>query len=101
MNSDVSWPKAFDGGFVEGGKAIREYWTRQWSGINPHVDPVAFYPDSHGRMLVEVHQTVRDLEGNLIDDSQVGHRYTFKNGIIRGMEIAPIQERPASPSPKA
>jgi len=90
MNSDVAWPKAFEGGFVEGGEAIREYWTRQWSGINPNVEPVAFYPDDLGRIVIDVHQVVRDLEGKVIDDRHVGHRYTFENGLIQRMEICPL-----------
>jgi len=90
MTSDVAWPKAFEGGFVEGGKAIREYWIRQWSGINPHVEPISFYPDELGRILVDVHQVVRDLEGNIVDDRHVGHLYTFENGLIQRMEVCPL-----------
>lgn len=90
MTTDVAWPKAFEGGFVEGAEAIREYWTRQWSGIDPHVEPTSFYPDELGRILVDVHQVVRDLEGNVVDDRHVGHRYTFENGLIQRMEISPL-----------
>jgi len=88
MTSDVAWPKAFEGGFVEGGEAIREYWTRQWAGIDPHVEPVAFHPDELGRILVDVHQVVRDLEGTVINDQHVGHLYTFKDGLIQRMTMA-------------
>ena len=90
MSTDVAWPKAFEGGFVEGGEAIREYWTRQWSGIIPHVEPVAFYPDDLGRVIVDVHQVVRDLEDKVIDDRHVGHRYTFNKGLIQRMEICSL-----------
>ena len=91
MTSDVAWPKAFEGGFVEGGEAIREYWTRQWSEIDPHVEPVSFHPDDLGRVVIDVHQVVRDLEGNVIDDRHVGHRYSFENGLIRRMEICELE----------
>ena len=40
MASDVTWPKAFKGGFVRGPEEIRAYWTEQWSEINPRVEPV-------------------------------------------------------------
>jgi hypothetical protein len=90
MAADVAWPKAFEGGFVEGGEAIREYWTRQWSGIDPHVEPVCFHPDDLGRVVVDVHQVVRDLDGKVVDDRHVGHLYTFKNGLIQRMEICPM-----------
>ena len=29
MTSDVAWPKAFEGGFVEGSEAIREFIDRE------------------------------------------------------------------------
>ena len=55
MTSDAVWPRAFKGGFVQGQQAIRAYWTEQWSEINPHVEPVSFYPEDTGCILVEVH----------------------------------------------
>ena len=91
MTADVAWPKAFEGGFVEGGEAIREYWSRQWAGINPHVEPVRFIPDDLRRIVVDVHQVVRDLEEKVIDDRHVGHRYTFKHGLIQRMEICHLE----------
>ncbi|MDO8344201.1 MAG: nuclear transport factor 2 family protein, partial [Cellvibrio sp.] len=44
MSPDVTWPKAFKGGVVNGPNEIRAYWTEQWSEINPRVEPIAFYP---------------------------------------------------------
>ena len=61
MTPDVAWPRAFKGGFVEGHEAVRAYWTEQWGEIDPHVEPVAFHAEEAGRILVEVHQVVRDL----------------------------------------
>jgi hypothetical protein len=75
---------------ASGREAIREYWTRQWSGINPNVEPVWFSHDDLGRIVVDVHQVVRDLDGNVIDDRHVGHRYTFSKGLIQRMEICPL-----------
>jgi len=90
MTSDVAWPKAFKGGFVRGTEEVRAYWTQQWSEINPHVEPIAFYPEDAGQVLVEVHQVVRDLAGAVLADEQVGHRYTIKHGLIQTMEICPL-----------
>lgn len=90
MTADVTWPKAFKGGFVQGPEAIRAYWTEQWSEINPHVEPVAFYPESNGRILVDVHQLVRDLSGTILADEHTAHRFTFAHGLIQGMEITEL-----------
>ena len=65
MTPDVEWPRAFKGGFVRGPEEIRVYWTEQWSEINPHMEPVAFYAEDAGQILVEVHQVVHDLAGKL------------------------------------
>jgi nuclear transport factor 2 (NTF2) superfamily protein len=90
MTPDVSWPRAFKGGFVRGPEEIRAYWTEQWSEIDGRVEPVAFHAEDAGRILVEVHQVVRDLAGALLADEHVGHRFTFENGLIKGMEVCTI-----------
>jgi hypothetical protein len=90
MTPDVSWPRAFKGGFVRGPEEVRAYWTEQWSEINPHVEPVSFSLDEAGRILVEVHQVVRDLAGAVLADERVGHRFTVKHGLIDAMEVGPF-----------
>lgn len=90
MTADVAWPRAFKGGFVRGPEQVRAYWTEQWSEINPHVEPVAFHRDEAGRILVEVHQVVRDLAGSVLADERVGHRFTLERGLIQHMEVCPL-----------
>jgi hypothetical protein len=90
MTPDVSWPRAFKGGFVRGPEEIRAYWTEQWSEIDGQVEPVAFHLEDSGQILVEVHQVVRDLAGVLLADEQVGHRFTVENGLIKAMEVCTI-----------
>jgi hypothetical protein len=90
MTADVAWPRAFKGGVVRGPQAVRAYWTEQWGEIDPHVEPVTFHPEGGGRILVEVHQVVRDLAGSVLADERVGHRFTFERDLIRGMEVCPL-----------
>lgn len=90
MTPDVAWPRAFKGGFVRGPDEVHTYWTEQWSEINPHVEPVAFHLENDGQILVEVHQVVRDLAGNLLADERVGHKFALENGLIRGMEVSSL-----------
>jgi hypothetical protein len=87
MTQNVAWPRAFKGGFVRGAEEIRAYWTEQWSEINPHVEPVAFYAEEGGVILVKVHQIVRDLSGAIIADDIVGHRFMLEEGLILMMEV--------------
>lgn len=90
MAPDVRWPRAFKGGVVRGYADIRAYWTEQWSEIDPQVDPVSFHPEDDGRILVDVHQVVRDLNGTVLADQHVGHRFTLENGLIHAMEVCPL-----------
>jgi hypothetical protein len=90
MASDVAWPKAFKGGFAHGHEEIRAYWTEQWSEINPHVEPVSFFPEDGGRVLVDVHQVVRDLAGAILADVHVGHRFTIEHDLIQSMEVCSL-----------
>ena len=90
MTTDVSWPKAFKGGLARGHAEVRTYWTEQWSEIDPHVEPASFHPEGTDRILVEVHQVVRDLSGAVLADDFVGHRFTIDSGLIRAMEVCSL-----------
>ena len=87
MQPNVEWPNGMEGGMVYGHDGVREYWTRQWSMINPHVDPVKVTVDGRGRVAVSVHQVVRDLSGRVLLDRTVEHLYSLEDGLIRSMEI--------------
>lgn len=87
MNADVVWPNGMEGGVVHGHEGVRAYWTRQWAMIDPHVEPKTFDTDPAGRVIVGVHQVVRDLSGKVLLDRMVEHIYTMKNGLIQSMDI--------------
>ena len=87
MHPDVDWPNAFEGGRVHGREAVREYWSRQFEQIDPHVEPERFTATEDGRLAVGVHQVVRDLDGNIVSDSHVEHVYSFRDGRVAHMEI--------------
>ena len=88
MAPEVDWPNGMEGGRVHGREGVREYWTRQWAMIDPHVDPVEMAPDEQGRIVVDVHQVVRELSGKLLMDQMVQHIYTIRDGLIERMDIA-------------
>jgi len=90
MHHDVDWPNAMEGGIEHGREAIRNYWTRQWKTIDPHVDPVDFVWEEDGRIKLTVHQVVHDLDGKLLVDQNVYHIYEFKDGLVKNMEIKQV-----------
>ncbi len=63
LADDVAWANGMDGGYVHGHEAVRDYWTRQWAVVSPHVEPIAFQQTEDGAVAVEVIQTVFDLNG--------------------------------------
>jgi nuclear transport factor 2 (NTF2) superfamily protein len=87
MHVDVDWPNGMEGGSVYGHEAVRDYWTRQWDLIDPHVEPLRFEVDEDGRTVVDVSQVVRDLNGNIMVDEIVQHVYLIEDGLVRSMEI--------------
>ena len=76
-----------EGGYVHGRGGVRDYWTRQWDLIDPHVEPLRFASDDAGRIVIDVHQVVRDRTGAVITDQVVQHAYLVEDGLIRSMEI--------------
>ena len=95
LDDDVAWANGMDGGYVHGKEGLREYWTRQWSIVSPHVHPVAFAPSADGRVAVEVIQTVLDLDGKPLEgqthglkDKTVTHVFHVVEGRIVRFDIA-------------
>jgi nuclear transport factor 2 (NTF2) superfamily protein len=87
MHPDVEWPNGMEGGWVHGRDGVRAYWTRQWGMVDPHVEPVRFESDDPSRIVVSVHQIVRDLTGAILLDRMVQHVYAIEDGLIHRMEI--------------
>lgn len=87
FHPEVQWPKAFEGGYVNGHDEVRTYWTRQWTEINPTVEPIDFNERPNGTFEVTVHQLVRNLEGKLLFDGNVKHIYTLDDRLLRRMDI--------------
>jgi hypothetical protein len=98
MTEDVSWPKASEGGKVVGKEEIRAYWTRQWGEFDPHVEPLAIIEGDGGKVRVRVHQLVKNLQGDVLSDSEVLHVFTVNNGLIAAMDLGGEVDPTAGPS---
>jgi ketosteroid isomerase-like protein len=89
LAENVAWANGMEGTHVHGTKAVREYWTHQWSVIDPHVEPVHISKAADGSTVVVVHQTVHDLEGKLLLDETVGHVFRIEGGRVMRFDIQP------------
>ena len=94
LTDDVVWANGMDGGHVHGRDGVRAYWTRQWALVSPHVEPVGFDQTPDGAIVVDVRQSVRDLQGRPLhdqtqglSDKTVGHVFTFQNGKVARFDI--------------
>lgn len=88
LTADVDWPNAWEGGRVLGPDGVRAYWTRQWEAIDPTVEPLAMTTEAGDTVAVEVHATVRGLDGAVIDERRVVHRYAFRGDLVARMDVA-------------
>ena len=57
------------------------------TAIDPRVEPRTFRRDAEGRVVVSVHQVVRDLSGAVLADQIVEHVYEMQDGLVCRMEI--------------
>jgi len=87
LHPNVRWANGWEGGYVNGHKEVRDYWTRQWKELDPNVEPVGFKERDDGKLEVQVQQIVRTLDGNVLFEGEVKHIYSFKDGLILSMEI--------------
>ena len=94
LTDDVVWANGMEGGHVHGREGVREYWKRQWAIVSPHVEPVTFARGSDGSVVVEVNQTVTDLEGKPLQgqthglkDKTVGHIFHLRDGKVARFDI--------------
>jgi len=97
LTDDVAWANGMDGGHVQGRDAVRAYWTRQWSMVSPHVEPVGFRRTADGAVLAEVRQSVFDLDGQPLQgqthglkDKTVGHVFHFRDGKVARFDIQEV-----------
>ncbi|MGZ4704968.1 MAG: nuclear transport factor 2 family protein [Acidimicrobiales bacterium] len=87
MQPDVDWPNELDHTRAHGHAAVRAYWTRQFGLIDPDVEPTNISADDDGRLVVDVHQVVRDFDGNVQTDVMVRHVYLLRDGLVARMDV--------------
>lgn len=92
LADDVAWANGMEGTHVHGRDAVREYWTYQWSVIDPAVDPLSVARADDGATVVDVHQVVRDLEGKVLLDEVIQHAFRVQDGrVVRFDILGPSQ----------
>ncbi len=93
LTDDVEWANAMEGGHVHGLGGVRDYWTRQWAIVSPHVEPMRFDRAPDGSIVVEVRQSLFDLEGKPLQETQglkdktVGHVFHLRDDKVARFDV--------------
>ena len=87
ITDDVAWANGMEGTHVHGKDAIRDYWTHQWSVIDPHVEPLKIAKAADGSLVVDVHQVVNNLEGQTLIDETVKHAFRLDGRRVQRFDI--------------
>lgn len=97
LSADVAWANGMEGGHVHGHEAVRDYWTRQWAIVSPHVEPVAIRASGDSTYTAEVIQRIFDLQGQPLKgqshglkDKTVLHIFTMKGDKIVRFDIGEV-----------
>lgn len=87
LDADVLWPDMINRQVVRGHDAVRSYWTSQWAMIDPTVSPISFDEVAADEVHVRVAQTIRTLDGEILDSSEVVHQYWLRDGLVTEMTV--------------
>jgi hypothetical protein len=96
FTDDVAWPDVANGRTLHGHDEVRSYWTAQFATIDPQATPTEITVDDD-RAVVAVHQVVRNLDGEVMLETDVTHTYTFRGDLVAAMEVtsgSPQSRRP-------
>lgn len=88
LTEDVMWANGVDGGYVHGHKDLKDYWERQWSILNPQIEPVSFRKTEDGSIFVDALFTGQ-CQGQThgFKDMPVGHVFHLKDGLVSRFDI--------------
>ncbi|HEX6223071.1 MAG TPA: nuclear transport factor 2 family protein [Chryseolinea sp.] len=87
IHPDAVWANSMEGGLAKGHQEIRDYWMRQWSYIQWHVQPKQLQKLDSENFVVQAHQIIRDLSGNIVSIRNLEHIFHIENGFITTMSI--------------
>ena len=83
---NVQWANGMEGGYVYGHNGLRDYWTRQFTMINPRVIPLNITAEDDV-VKIKVHQLVHDLNGQVILNKNVYHYFHMDHNKIARFDI--------------
>jgi hypothetical protein len=92
LHSDVDWANAATGGRVHGHLAVRDHWLTQWQRFDPYLVPVRFAHQGD-TITAEVIERLHALDGTMLREDLVWHRYEFREGKVTRLDILDADTR--------
>ena len=87
LEPGVDWPDEKTGGRLHGRNEVRAYWQKQWTEIDPTVEPMRIDIAPDGKAHVLVDQLVRALDGEILQNLKVEHVFEFDGPFISRMTV--------------
>jgi ketosteroid isomerase-like protein len=87
VHREIDWPNPGQPRHIHGRDELREYWGHVIATTDATVDPFRFTARDDGSMAVDVHRIVRSDDGGVVEEGDVVHVYTFREGLVESMEI--------------
>jgi hypothetical protein len=87
MRPNIDWPDMLANRRIVGLDAVRECWQSQFEVMDPSVTPTGYAEGDDGQVLVDVHQVVRDQQGNVLSEQDGQHAYVFRDGLAAAMDV--------------
>lgn len=88
LHPDVDWQDLMSGGRRHGPDAMRDYWTGVFAMIRPASSTVACRAVGPDRVAARTLHSIYDLKGKLWTEEIVTHVFTFRDGLLSGMDVA-------------
>jgi len=89
VSEDMDWPDGDDR--LVGKAAVKQYWLRQWTTTRTHGEPLRFTAVSPQELVVDISQTVQDLDGRALSRGLFQHSLYVAGGLIKRLDISPAR----------
>ncbi len=86
LHPQVDWPEPWSGGRLHGPAAVAAHLAAQAAQVQVTVVPLRVGGDPR-RVVVTVHQVVRDADGDPLSDTTVLHTLALDGGLVRRLDV--------------
>lgn len=99
VSHDVDWPAGPGRDQrLHGRDAVGAHWRQQWARTRTHDSPHSFTRLDDGRVVADIDQVVRALDGLLLAQGAFRHVHRIQDSLITRMDIETVTQHRETPS---